>query len=293
MTKVGSVLLQVLADGSPRTVRLNDVHVTPLITRSIISYGILEKKGFRIKYENGQRTLVDSRTGTTVFDVQMKNNVLVVQAQANCTSGSSLDVIMAVVNEEVTVDPDVNVQSGTLMEFHQRLAHLSYDTIERMARDPRSGIELSDKKRENCLTCAHGKQTKSKQSKEDTGKNSPIDRIGGVICSDLKGPMTPMDRMGNRYLINLSIKSRIIVEYFWLGQRMLRLRSLRIFWYFLRRLSNVAYTFCAPAAVVSTRMSTSFAKRRELHGSCQKPKIKHRMGRRSACTVPFSIWLGA
>ena len=26
--------------------------------------------------------------------------------------------------------------------------------------------------------------------------------IGGVICSDLKGPLTPRDRVGNRYLIN-------------------------------------------------------------------------------------------
>ena len=40
------------------------------------------------------------------------------------------------------------------------------------------------------------------QSKKDTGANSPIDVIGGVICSDLKGPMTPRDRWGNRYLVN-------------------------------------------------------------------------------------------
>lgn len=32
--------------------------------------------------------------------------------------------------------------------------------------------------------------------------NIPIDRIGGVICSELKGPMTQTDRLGNRYLVN-------------------------------------------------------------------------------------------
>ena len=26
--------------------------------------------------------------------------------------------------------------------------------------------------------------------------------IGSVICSDLKGPMTPQDRLGNRYMVN-------------------------------------------------------------------------------------------
>ena len=53
-----------------------------------------------------------------------------------------------------------------------------------------------------CLACAQGKQVKGAQSKKDTSTNSPIDVIGGVICSDLKGPMTPRDRLGNRYLVN-------------------------------------------------------------------------------------------
>jgi hypothetical protein len=52
------------------------------------------------------------------------------------------------------------------------------------------------------MTCAEGKHTKSKQSKKDSGEHSPIDRLGGVICSDLKGPITPVDREKNRYLVN-------------------------------------------------------------------------------------------
>lgn len=57
-----------------------------------------------------------------------------------------------------------------------------------MARDPASGISLTDEKHVNLLACALGKQTKNKQSHKDTGVNSPINIIGGVICSDLKGP---------------------------------------------------------------------------------------------------------
>jgi hypothetical protein len=30
-----------------------------------------------------------------------------------------------------------------------------------------------------------------------------INRIGGVICSDLKGPSTPADRNENRYMIDI------------------------------------------------------------------------------------------
>uniref|UniRef100_A0AAV1THS5 Integrase catalytic domain-containing protein n=1 Tax=Peronospora matthiolae TaxID=2874970 RepID=A0AAV1THS5_9STRA len=35
----------------------------------------------------------------------------------------------------------------------------------------------------------------------DTGISSPIDVIRGAICSELKGPMTPRDRLGNRFLV--------------------------------------------------------------------------------------------
>ncbi|GMF44999.1 unnamed protein product [Phytophthora fragariaefolia] len=114
------------------------------------------------------------------------------------------EVIMAVLVKEVTKPADVStdVQRGRLVEFHQRMVHLNYDAVERLALDPSSGIELTDRRRVNCLACAQGKQTKNNRPKVDTESNSPIDRVGGVICSDLKGPMTPRDRLNNRYMIN-------------------------------------------------------------------------------------------
>uniref|UniRef100_K3WXI4 Integrase catalytic domain-containing protein n=1 Tax=Globisporangium ultimum (strain ATCC 200006 / CBS 805.95 / DAOM BR144) TaxID=431595 RepID=K3WXI4_GLOUD len=69
-----------------------------------------------------------------------------------------------------------------------------------MAKDPMSG---TDHKRASCLTCVQGKKTKNRQSQCDSGEDSPIDRTGGVICSDLKSSMTPRDRLGSRYIINL------------------------------------------------------------------------------------------
>lgn len=109
---------------------------------------------------------------------------------------------MAILADEGTAESSSKEQRGTLMDLHQRLGHLSFDTVKRMAKDPASGIKLTDRRRLTCLSCAEGKQTKNPQSQKDTGVNAPIDRIGGVICSDLKGPMTPKDRHGNRYLVN-------------------------------------------------------------------------------------------
>ncbi|CAI5743630.1 unnamed protein product [Peronospora destructor] len=74
---------------------------------------------------------------------------------------------------------------------HLWFAHLAYDIVERMASDPASGIRLTDKERPPCLTCAQSKQKRNKQSQQDTGVIAPIDRVGGVICSDIKGPITP------------------------------------------------------------------------------------------------------
>ncbi|KAG4046026.1 hypothetical protein PC123_g18579 [Phytophthora cactorum] len=82
---------------------------------------------------------------------------------------------MVALDEEANVSDDVSsaVQKGTLVEFHKRLGYLSYDAVERLVRNPSSGIEITDQRRVNCLTCAQGKQTKNSED------HSPIDR--GVV----------------------------------------------------------------------------------------------------------------
>ena len=145
--------------------------------------------------------------GTPIMDVVRVNDVLVVQVFKDNSldvfraSGSPTEAIMVVVHENED-EAHMRLQHGTLLHFHRRLGHLCYDTIIKMACDPASGIKLTDTKRVKCLACAQGKQTKNMQSRKDCGKNLPIDVIRGVICSDLKGPITPRDRLGNRYMIN-------------------------------------------------------------------------------------------
>ncbi|OWZ17990.1 hypothetical protein PHMEG_0007990, partial [Phytophthora megakarya] len=168
----GSVTLRVAACGVEQVVRLSNVYFAKNVVHNLISYGQLDKVGYPLAHRAERRSKPLS------------------------------EVNMAVLNEEVNGSDEVssNVQEGTLVEFHRRLGHLNYNAVERLARDTSSGIRLTDHKRANCLICAQGKQAKNKQSGKDTGDHSPIHRMGGVIWSDLKGPMTPRDRLNNRYM---------------------------------------------------------------------------------------------
>ncbi|POM58937.1 Mitochondrial Carrier (MC) Family [Phytophthora palmivora] len=198
VTKCGSMMLETTATGKRTKVRLLNVQY---LVRNIISYGLLEKKGFKIEYRGPHRVIAAMDGGPAVFDVERCNIVLVVRSEDYDSAKNAGDELVSVVaDSQAEVGPDV--QTGTLMHFHRRLGPLNYDTILKMAKDPASVISLTDEKRANCLVCAQGKQTKNKHSQKDSGSNSPIDIIGGVICSDLKGPMTPRDRLGNRYMVN-------------------------------------------------------------------------------------------
>ena len=48
--------------------------------------------------------------------------------------------------EQSPDDTDADFQMGYLLHFHQRLGHLAYDSIERMAKDPESVIKPTDTK---------------------------------------------------------------------------------------------------------------------------------------------------
>ena len=57
------------------------------------------------------------------------------------------EAIMATLEAGVTTDVASDVQEGTLLHFHQRFGLLEFDTIERMAWDPASGIRLTSNSR--------------------------------------------------------------------------------------------------------------------------------------------------
>ena len=159
-------------------------------------------------YNGDKRALARRSDGTVVFEVAIDSTVLYVETATTRGRHSAKDAIMAAL-EARAMDADADdVHKASLLRWHQRLGHLAFDTIERIARDLASGIRLTSKKRMACVSCLTGTKTRNAQSQKDSGVNSPIDRIGGVICSDLKGPMKPRDRLGNRYLVKFIYISR-------------------------------------------------------------------------------------
>ena len=104
------------------------------------------------------------------------NNMLVVQVYTSlsivdfCIPDIPREMAMEIVDEYERGRKN-DVHYGSLLHFHRRLVHLCYDTIVKMARDPASGLKLTDTKRVNCLACAQRKRKKNRQFLKDSGTN--------------------------------------------------------------------------------------------------------------------------
>ena len=186
----GKILLE--SEGRAK-VQVNNVNYHPSVTKNLLSIGRLEEKGCVLKWFGKQRFLVNESTGEKLFEVYRKRGIWTITTKlwkgSNRTNGQVFS----------TTEDDGPSMKGTLMQVHHMLGHLSVEKILKLAKDPRQGIELTDEKIRTCIACAQGKQTKNAQPQKDSGRSGPTDRIGGVINADCKGPMTPVDRYGNRY----------------------------------------------------------------------------------------------
>ena len=76
LSRVGRVVLTVKAEGHERDVTLTEVYLAPDLSKNIMSYGKLERKGFGLVYDGMKRALARRSNGEVVFDIKMENNVL-------------------------------------------------------------------------------------------------------------------------------------------------------------------------------------------------------------------------
>uniref|UniRef100_A0AAV1T3S9 Integrase catalytic domain-containing protein n=1 Tax=Peronospora matthiolae TaxID=2874970 RepID=A0AAV1T3S9_9STRA len=201
VTKKGTAELRTAVNGKEVVVDLSEVYYAENLADNIISYGILEERGVFLERDGNQSYVVRQEDGLKIFEVFRRNNVLTVDVMGKKTKEARVQVVNSALLQGYD-GIDEAVLSTTLVELHQRLGHLGYDIVERMADSKGLGIHLTDRTRPNCLTCAEGKQSKHNQSKKDAGKNAPIDKLSGVIVSDIKGTNETLDRRGDRYLIN-------------------------------------------------------------------------------------------
>ena len=144
LTRVENVRLGVFARCIKLIVTLNEVYLAPRLSNNIVSYGKLMRKGFSLVYDGDKRLRSD---GTVVFDVTIDINVLYVETTATREGNSAEGAIMAALEvRAMNADAD-DVHEASLLNWHQQLGHLAFVTIERIARDPASGIRLTSKKR--------------------------------------------------------------------------------------------------------------------------------------------------
>ena len=131
--------------GRASVTRLTEVYYASLLTRNIVSNGKMEPKFYGLQYEGDRQAVISITTGDVVFDLAMHNDVLILETQDEKVDVGMDGAVMAAIDVASEQIDDEVVHAGTLMHFHQRFGHLTYDNIERMAREPVSGILLTDK----------------------------------------------------------------------------------------------------------------------------------------------------
>ncbi|MCP4669604.1 MAG: hypothetical protein GY849_25000, partial [Deltaproteobacteria bacterium] len=203
LTKTGNVNLIMETNETKHQIKLTDVTYGSNIPVNILSVGKLEEKGVELVKEQGKRWLKHIASDQRLVEVEKENDIYLIRVKmkeesainASVTTGTKkklkrltrgddtneLDPSIQVINEIRKED----VQEATLYEFHIRLGHMGYERIEQLAKKGNHGIKLLDHVRRSCVACAEGKQARANQPKKDSGQGSPIELIGGVICSDL------------------------------------------------------------------------------------------------------------
>lgn len=96
ITKSGSVTITITVKAKVTKARILDVQYDESFKRNIISYGILEAKGFGISYIGKQKVVANVDSGMSIFDVEKMNNVIIVWSHEIGRFNRSSDVLMTV-----------------------------------------------------------------------------------------------------------------------------------------------------------------------------------------------------
>jgi hypothetical protein len=280
-TKRGTVSLKSIVAGETNNLTISDVEFVPGLTKNLLSYVRLERKGVRLIYEGQKRYLASS--SSKLAEVLESGNLLVVRFDSDRSQADQMCSLLAEQDHPGT-------HEDTLHQFHIRLGHLSYATIEELASKPESGIKLTDHQKPQCITCAEGKQTRNNQSKKDSGNNAPIDRIGGVICSDLKGPITPTDRSGNRFMVNFIDYKTNYCRVFLAKTKDQAAKKFEHFLAWFERRFDCRIQVLRTDGGLEYRNIDPSARRQALQDSLPSRTAQHQMERRSECIGPSLTW---
>jgi hypothetical protein len=113
----------------------------PGLTKNLLSYVRLERKGVRLVYEGKQHYLANSNS--KLAEVLESGILLVVRFDNDRSQADQLCTLLAEQDHP-------GIHEDTLHQFHIRLGHLRYAAIEELASKPESGIKLTDHQKPHC-----------------------------------------------------------------------------------------------------------------------------------------------
>jgi hypothetical protein len=186
----GDVMLKSILKGQEKMILLSDVVYSPVAPRNLISVGKINGMGYEATFRNGVNYIRRISTQESVLKYTKQNKLWIMKTTAMLAKEDKGELHAAMVQED------------TLANLHRRMGHIPYNKIIKMSKNPDSRIVITDYHKPYCFESPIGKQSRNNQPAQDSGTHSPIDEIGGVVCSDIKGKITPRDRNGNNYLIN-------------------------------------------------------------------------------------------
>lgn len=295
--KFGKVTFETLVDDEIHEVTLSDVYYAPSLSKDLrlISYGCLKKLGCKF-VDCATRGGRIEKDGKVVFEFRMVKDGCMVSTLQCDRQLMTKELLQKMVLSAITETGGVSKpHTGTLMQFHTRLGYIAFNSIERMAKEPDSDIKITCHKRSQCVICSQGKCTLNAQPKKDSGQHSPIDRIGGVICSDLKGPITPQDKYRDKYLVTFIDYKSNYVRVFAATQKNRAAAEFRDFltWFEAEFDCHVRVLHTDGGGVYDTVSVDLFSKQSGIKRQTTEAGTPQSNGKAERMNRPFSIWFGA
>lgn len=188
-TLKGNCLLETTVNGERRSILLTNVFFCESLGQNLLSLSQLRRGGLTFNFSD--KCTFYASDGSIVAEAIERGGLWIVNAITLGSPGPGGSAYF------------VNIKVNTLQKWHERLGHVNYQDLLRMAsKNLVNGIALANKKATFCMACAEGKQSRNPQPMEDTSDSAPTDEIGAVICMDLKTDLSP-DRTGHRHILTI------------------------------------------------------------------------------------------
>ena len=178
----GDIQLAALVNEAHRAVTLHDALYAPTLGINLVSVGSIAAKGGDVRFANSQVSVVrdgvllltGKRVGDSLYRLHLTTSITPSAQPPSITT---------------SLQAHTRPLPNSIQEWHERLAHLNYQTIIKMARsDAITGLSLppgTQPPAEHCHPCAAGKLKRCTFNLSSTPKST---RIGMLISCDLWGP---------------------------------------------------------------------------------------------------------